>query len=930
MEQDEFKGRKYCRYAGGLLAVVLVVLLWCSTTQVLAQNGSTEKEKENLIQNDRVLFISSYSWAWATVPLQLQGIQSSLSDHVTMDVEFMDTKTLPQDMAEQELLERVRFKIQHMGEYDAVIVGDDSALLFAMKYRTELFSKTPVVFEGINNLEYAGKVSQDPLVTGVIEEFSYKENLDFAHRVQPQADKILAIVDNTVTGIGEQQQFFAQEAEYPQYSFDVINASLLTEAELIQTISEVGDDTILVYLILSEDADGNIYTNKQVCSMLREYAHVPVFRFVQAGIGDGVLGGNIVLHEESGAIAGNMVMKILNGADPASIAMQDESPNSFYLDQEVMERFEISEKLIPEGAVVINQKQSFWSEHGRVIFATLCIAAVMMGIVVLTLRIRYESRRRTEVEEKNKQLADAVNALQKASGAKSQFLAQMSHEIRTPMNAIIGLTSIAQNETEHPEKIKEYLKKIDASSRLLLGIINDILDMSAIERGKMKLEKAPFNFKKQLSDVVSMFYQQAKQKHINFVLHMNGVIEEQFLGDGLRVSQIMINLLSNAVKFTPPGGRIDFTVTQTSRSQGKIYMRFLVSDTGCGMSEDMMQRLFKPFEQQDASTARKHGGSGLGLSITGNLVKMMGGTIHAESVLNEGSTFVVDIPFESCEQKFQPISVFKDIRALVVDDDEDSCIYCGTLLDSLGVRFDYVTDGEAALEMLGEAEDEEDPYKLCIVDWQMVSMNGIEVVKQIRSIFGEDFVVIMASAYDLREIEDEGREAGVDYFVAKPVFKSSLFNVLTWMAGSNITGVHEEIKKKYDFSGRRVLIAEDLELNMEVAVRLLKMVGIEVSCSENGRKALELYQKSPDGFYNCILLDVNMPEMDGYETARAIRKTGRKDAAVVPIFAMTANAFAEDIKAAMDAGMNGHIAKPIEIDILYETLQEVFKDYEQI
>ncbi|MDY2628060.1 MAG: ABC transporter substrate binding protein [Lachnospiraceae bacterium] len=920
---------KYFRYAGRMLIVILA-LMCCTAGQVLAQGSGEEKDEGYQKRNDRVLFISSYSWTWPTVLLQLKGIQSSLSDDVTLDVEFMDTKMLSEDMAQQQLLERIRFKEEQVGLYDAVIVGDDAALLFAMEYRTELFDGIPLVFEGINNLEYAQEVSRDPLVTGVIESFSYKENLDFAHEIQPEADKILAIVDNTVTGIGEQQQFYAQKDEYPQYSFDVINSSLLTEEELIKAISEVGNDTILVYLILSEDADGNVYTNSQVCSMIRQYAHVPVFRFVQAGIGEGVLGGNIVFHEKSGAIAGDMVMKILNGTDPASIDMRASSPNGFYLDQNVIEQFSIPEKLIPEGAVIVNQKQSFWRKYGQVIFGTLCVAAVIAGIIILCMRITYELRQKTKLEEKNRQLADAVTALQQANGAKSQFLAQMSHEIRTPMNAVIGLTAIAQNETEHPEKMKEYLKKIDASSRLLLGIINDILDMSAIERGKMKLEQAPFDFKKQLSDVVAMFYQQARQKKINFALHMNGVIEEYFIGDGLRVSQIMINLLSNAVKFTPPGGRIDFTVTQTSRSQGKVYMRFLVSDTGCGMSSDMMERLFKPFEQQDASTARRHGGSGLGLSITGNLVKMMGGTIRAESTLNEGSTFVVDIPFTSCEQKFRPVTVFKDIRALVIDDDEDACQYCGTLLDSLGVRYDYVTEGEAALEMLGEAEEKGDPYKLCIVDWQMVSMDGIEVVKQIRSIFGEEFVVIMASAYDLREIENEGREAGVNYFVAKPVFKSSLFNVLTWMAGSGTEGEHEEITKKYDFSGRHVLIAEDLDLNMEVAVRLLEMVGIQVSCAENGREALELYQKAPDGFFDCILLDVNMPEMDGYEAAQAIRKTGKRDASVIPVFAMTANAFTEDIKAAMDAGMNGHIAKPIEIDILYETLQEVFKNYEQV
>lgn len=309
---------------------------------------------------------------------------------------------------------------------------------------------------------------------------------------------------------------------------------------------------------------------------------------------------------------------------------------------------------------------------------------------------------------------------------------------------------------------------------------------------------------------------------------------------------------------------------------------------------------------------------------------MMGGSIRAESVVNEGSTFIVDIPFASCEQEVIQESSFEDIRTLVVDDDESACRYCGILLDNLGIRYDYVMDGEAALELLGEAEDQGDPYRLCIIDWNMPSMNGGDVTREIRSIFGEDAVVVIASAYDLNEIEAEGRKAGANWFMAKPMFQSSLFNILNRIAGKFAGAETYDTAAKYDFTGRHVLIAEDVELNMEVAVSLLNMVGIEVQGAENGRKALEIYEQAPDGFFDCIFLDINMPEMDGYETVRAIRRSAKPDAAGVPVFAMTANAFAEDVTAAMDAGMNGHIAKPIETNILYETLQEVFKNHEQI
>ena len=926
----EKKIRFYRHMAG--MAMVAVCLLFCpaitaSAQEAPEQEASTQEawtENENPLETYRVLFISSYSYTWPTVPLQMQGIQSALDENVTLDVEFMDTKVLSPEIAEEELLERLSFKKEHMAAYDAVITGDDAALVFAMDHRKELFDGIPVVFEGINNVEYAEQISEDPLITGVIEKFSYPDNLDFALRIQPGAKRILAIVDDTVTGIGEQQQFFAQREAYSDLSFEVINGSALTRQEFISAVSEVGDDTILLYLILSEDAEGNIYTNEQVCQILKNCARVPVYRFVQAGIGEGVLGGNIVLHEESGAIAGRMVMKMLNGAEPSSVAMQSESPNSFYLDQEVLERFSISKSLIPEGSVIIHQKPGFWEMHGTVFLITLGTALVLMILAVLVVRSVYERRRREEVVEKNRQLAGAAMAAEKANGAKSKFLAQMSHEIRTPMNAIIGLASIAKTETDQPDRIKEYLSKIESSSRLLLGIINDILDMSAIERGKMKLDKAPFDFKKQISGIVNMFYQQTKQKRIEFEAHMNGVTEEMLVGDELRINQILMNLLSNAVKFTPVGGKIDLNVTQTSCSQDKVYMRFVVKDNGCGMTEDMLGRLFSPFEQQDASTACKHGGSGLGLSITKNLVEMMGGTIRAESTLNEGSTFIADLPFGRCEQKALLKTGFEKIRAMIVDDDEEACRYCGMILERLGVRHDYVTEGEAALEALGEAEEQGDPYSLCIVDWKMPKMNGVEVTRQIRSVFGEDSVVIIASAYDLNEIEEEGKMAGASYFMKKPMFQSSLFNILRRIVGRPVQE-EESAGKAYDFSGRQILLAEDMELNREVAVRMLNRVGVEVSCAENGKIALECYEQAPDGFFDCILLDVNMPEMDGYETVAAIRRSTKPDAVTVPVFAMTANAFAEDVQTEIDAGMNGHIAKPVEADILYKILQEVFR-----
>ena len=520
-------------------------------------------------------------------------------------------------------------------------------------------------------------------------------------------------------------------------------------------------------------------------------------------------------------------------------------------------------------------------------------------------------------------LSDALESAKAANVAKSQFLSNMSHDIRTPMNAIIGMTTIAMSRLDDRARLEDCLGKIAQSSRHLLGLINDVLDMSKIEGGRLSIAHEPFNFRLSLQGIVNLIQPQIQEQGQNFEVSLSEVDEEELNGDAMRLNQILINLLSNAVKFTPRGGSIRLDIRQVHKNRNNVRFRFIIRDTGIGMSEEFISRLYMPFEQATASTASKFGGTGLGMAITQNLVSLLGGMISVKSKEGRGTEFTVELPFGlSGRQTSRELSALDPLKVLVVDDDPGTCEHASLLLGRMGLRARWVLAGKEAVDLILRARECGDDYDVCLIDWQMPDMDGVETARRIRREVGPDTLIIIISAYDWSPIEREAREAGVNAFINKPFFASTLHDTLLSITRHAPAKAEVSVpnRREYDFSGRRILLVEDNEFNREVAKEFLEMTGAAVECAGDGREALEKFTSSEPGHYALILMDVQMPVMSGYEATRAIRASDHAEAETIHILAMTANAFSEDIAAAVAAGMNGHLAKPIDVAALYRLI----------
>ena len=545
------------------------------------------------------------------------------------------------------------------------------------------------------------------------------------------------------------------------------------------------------------------------------------------------------------------------------------------------------------------------------------VHAVGVGFTIIDAEMRKNL-------EQQKVLAEALTAAEQANRAKTAFLSNMSHEIRTPMNAIIGLDSLALRRSDLDEETREYLEKIGGSARHLLGLINDILDMSRIESGRIVLRREEFSFRAMLEQINTMVLSQCSERGLKYECSLLGGVSDYYIGDDMKLKQVLINILSNAIKFTDAPGNISLTIERTGTINDQSTLKFVIRDTGVGMDKEFIPKIFDSFTQEDSSRSSKYGSTGLGMAITKNIVELMNGTISVESDKGIGTAFTVIISLKNCEKQELSTRYIQpgDMRVLVVDDEEIAAEHARLVLEEAGIHADTCMSGAEALHMLEVQHTKHNSYNLVLLDWKMPQMDGLEVARQIRGHYDTETTVIILTSFNWDEIMDESLHVGVDSFLAKPLFASNVIDEFERIARKNNMSLFKE-KKRASLKGKRILLAEDVLINAEIMKQMILFKEARIDHAENGRIALEMFAGSKPGYYDAILMDVRMPEMDGLEAAKAIRSLERPDAKRIPIIAMTANAFDEDVQVSLQVGMNAHLSKPVEPEHLFQTLEEL-------
>ncbi len=554
----------------------------------------------------------------------------------------------------------------------------------------------------------------------------------------------------------------------------------------------------------------------------------------------------------------------------------------------------------------------------------MVVAIAVLLIVFMIVFYQYFKFSQDQMEMLNRSKVEA----QRANMAKSEFLSSMSHDIRTPMNAIVGMTEIALRNISDDMRVEDCLRKIRLSSKQLLGLINDVLDMSKIESGKLTLSVAPMSLREAMDDIVNIIKPQVKTRNQFFDIYIRDVIAEDVYCDNVRLNQVLLNLLSNALKFTEENGKIDVYIWQEPSEVGDDFVRthFKVADTGIGMSEEFQKKIFDSFEREDSEQVNQIMGTGLGMAITKSIIDIMGGTIEVTSELGKGSEFHITVDLQKSEVKEKDMCL-PDWNILVVDDDERLCQSAVSNLEEMGAHAEWTTDGRKAIEMVKERHENNEDYRIVLIDWKMPNMDGVETICEIHRTVGKEVPVFLISAYDWNDAEEVLNLAGdIEGFIAKPLFKSTLYMNLSryvnGQSGDSTENTSQDSLEEPDFKGKHVLLSEDIDLNWEIANEILSEFGLVLDRAVNGKECVEMFEKTEIGYYDAILMDIRMPVMNGYDATKAIRALDREDHNL-PIIAMTADAFSDDAQRCLECGMNAHISKPIDI----KECKRILSDY---
>ena len=784
-----------------VLAMVFLCafLLLLPVFPVLAKNDIGTTGKPSVLKH--VLFINSYSSDFITVPVIITHLEEDLKNIATIQYIYMNTKNRDLQFATAQT-ERELIYLQGAAKFDLVVTGDDDALDFVRKYRNKYFRDIPVVFENVNSeAKVKETVAQDSFICGLLENMPTKETIELAQQLRPKAKQVVVVSDRSVSGLGTDQQYTDIEKYFPQLKFVFLNSTQYNTAALKNKISEFGDETILIFGVFARDGSNKTYTVSEGAKFLASAAKIPIFKADEAGIGDGILGGCVLSYDSIGLKTAAMARKILLGEATPKKLGYEKGDYSYKFDIKAMEKFNLSKGTFNKLAInpiFINDSPSFYQLHATVIWGAL------FALLILALLFLINDRRRNrEFNEKLSATKAETTAAELANQAKSDFLSHMSHDIRTPLNAIIGLAQLAKDDIASPARVSDDLDNIFRSGEILLGLLNDVLDVSRIERGKLTLNNEPYNMNDFIMGLHTMFDDVCLRKGLHFTITSN-VEDKIFLVDKVRFNQVIGNLINNATKFTPTGGSISVDLNCGEVGQnGLMPYTITVADTGRGMSPEFQKKMFEPFTQELSSLSTNTSGSGLGLAIVYNIVKLFGGKIDVVSAPGQGTVFIL--------------------------------------------------------------------------------------------------------SFNLKPVVASSQEADIGQSAMETMVSASL------------------PAKNYELDGLRILLAEDQYLNAVIAQRLLSKQGILVDVAGNGQVATEKFSEAQPGYYAAILMDIRMPIMDGHTATQIIRSMPRPDAKTIPIIAMTAEAFDGEINNSLRQGMNAHITKPIDPEILFNTIAKFCK-----